>query len=148
MRLAAAGVLALLLTGCAANPGPSAGIPAEGRYRYTGSYTPGEGAAPHAYTGTLVIERATPERIIGRWEVPGFEPVLQIGASEDGAYVANADLSPAAGTLGTFQHRLRPGTAPTELRCAGRMAARVGDRLALYPATCSLAYLGRADAVP
>ncbi|MEW5930505.1 MAG: hypothetical protein AB1941_23850 [Gemmatimonadota bacterium] len=146
MRVAAAGALVLLLAGCAANPGPGAGIPAEGRYRYRGSYTPGEGAAPRSFAGTLVIERATRERIVGRWEVPGFRPVLQLGVSQDGAYVADADLGPAAGTLGTFQHRLRPGETPTRLRCAGRMAARVGDGLALYPATCSLEYLGRADA--
>jgi hypothetical protein len=84
-----------------------------------------------------------PERITGTWDVPGFEADLQIGAYHEDAYVANADLSPAAGTLGTFKHRLSRGRRATDFRCAGHMAARDATMVAMYPATCSVVYLGR-----
>jgi hypothetical protein len=86
-----------------------------------------------------VVTEANGERIVGRWEVPGFAPELQLGALVNGAYDADAEV--VAGTIGTFKHRLSRGQVPNAVACTGTFVGRMSGTAVSNPATCELLYL-------
>jgi hypothetical protein len=136
----------LLCAGAAAACTPavrgSSHVPATGEYRYTSEYRNPDGSRAGGFSGTLLIRQATPERITGVWSVPRYQRDLQIGAFHEGAYAANADVISGTETVGTFEHRVWRQGGATELRCEGTYRTKVNARLATYPGTCTLTYVG------
>lgn len=140
MRVLAAAV-ALLLGGCAGLRGSTGHELALGRYRYVGQYlSPGAGEAG-TFKGVMVLTGADPERVVGVWQVPGFQQDIQFGTYIAGAYLINADV-PGPGTIGTFRHRVRRKGRSSELECVGTFLERVRGTAVARPATCSLEFLG------
>lgn len=135
-------LLPTLLAGCAGPRVTPGHVPATGEYRYTSEYRNPDGSRAGGFSGTLIIREATPERITGAWSVPAYERDLQIGAFQDGAYVANADVISGRETVGTFEHRVWRQGGATALRCEGTYRTKVNAQLATYPGTCTLTYVG------
>jgi hypothetical protein len=130
-------VLVAAMAGCAGVRGASGHEPAAGSYRYTGSYVPAGESSARTFTGTLHLATVTPERVTGRWEVPGYQEDVQLGTYVDRVYLVNADVVGAA-TLGTFRHRVRRRDGGTALECTGVFVERVAGTGATRPATCTL----------
>lgn len=140
MRVCVAAV-ALLLAGCAGLRGSPGHELAVGRYRYVGQYLAPGAAEATTNSGVMVITASAPNRVVGVWQVPGFQQDIQFGTYVDGAYLVNADL-PGPGTIGTFRHRVRRRAGSSELECVGTFLQRVRDTVVSRPATCSLELLG------
>jgi hypothetical protein len=132
----------LLLAACPRGQPGSSPAPEPGRYEYTGRYLPPGAARPHLFRGVLVVTSVTRERIDGRWEVPGFDPDVQLGAWTNGAYDVGADVD-HEGLLGTFNHRIAPGPGGA-WTCTAVFVGRMGSGGAPVsnPATCTLARAG------
>jgi hypothetical protein len=131
---------ALVLGSCAGLHRSPDDVPAPGRYQYSGQYRPEGAHRPVSFQGVLTITRATAERVTGRWDVPGFEPNVQLGTQVQGWYLANADVY-TPGVRGTFRHQVRRDSRGTGLGCTGVFLERVGATFVTHPATCSLHYL-------
>jgi hypothetical protein len=132
----------LLLAACPGGRPASAPAPEPGRYEYTGRYLPPGAAQPHLFRGVLVVTSVTRERIDGRWEVPGFDPDVQLGAWTNGAYDIGANVS-HEGLVGAFDHRIVPGRDGA-WTCTAVFVGRMGGGGAPVsnPATCTLARAG------
>lgn len=133
---------AVALAGCAPRLRESSHVPSAGHYRYTAEYRNPDGSRAGGFSGTLIIREATAERITGVWTVPGYQRDVQIGAYNQGAYVANADVLSGAESVGTFEHRVWRRGAPTELACEGTYRTKVSARLTTYPGSCTLTFVG------
>ena len=136
----------LVFTACTSFRSASGHVPAPGRYEYTAQFHRDSTTSSRSFIGSLLITEATRERIVGRWEVPTYQPELQGGGYASGAYLANADVSGAGGASGrwgTFEHRISRAGAPTNLQCTGTFVIRVGETAARYPVTCTLRPHGR-----
>ena len=125
---------ALLVFGCK-QPAP-APAPAQGRLEYRGRYLAPGDAQPHEFRGYLVVTEVTRERITGRWEVPGFQPDVQLGAFVNGAYDVGADVN-HQGLVGEFKHRLTRGQGGA-WACTAVFVARMEGSPVSNPATCVL----------
>lgn len=129
-------------SGCTPALRSASHVPAPGHYRYTAEYRNPDGSRAGGFSGTLIIREATPERITGVWTVPGYQRDVQIGAYNQGAYVANADVLRGMESVGTFEHRVWRRGGPAELACEGTYRTKVNARLTTYPGTCSLTPVG------
>ena len=119
-------------------------VPAPGRYEYTAQFHRDSTTSSRSFIGSLLITKATRERIVGKWEVPGYPTELQGGGYASGAYVVHAGASAVGGGLwGTFEHRISRAGAATNLQCTGTFVVRVGETVARYPVTCTLRPHGR-----
>lgn len=136
MKGAVVGICAALMAFGCARPEPPAPVPASGRLEYRGRYLPPGSAQPHEFRGWLLVTEVSRERIAGRWEVPGFDPDLQLGTFVNGAYDVGADVS-HQGLRGEFKHRLARGEGGA-WTCTAVFVARLDGAPVSNPATCVL----------
>lgn len=111
-RLFAAAAAALLAASACvkSHVPPKDRVIPSGRYAYRATLLPPGTVDSVTYTGALALDAVTPDSVLGRWEVPGYDPALRESRWNVASYEVHARIDTGADTL-TVIHHIERGRA-------------------------------------